>query len=151
VAQVIDSRFDWAHSFHELGRVLPNGVSVTSLTGTIGGAGAGAGPAAAASTTAGKTSGGSATPPGSVPTFTIAGCATSQQTVAALLNRLRLMDGVAEVTLQSSSKSGAAGGASGGACPTGAPAYNLTVTYDPLPSVTASAASAAPVSTGVVP
>ena len=25
VAEVVDSRFDWAHAFHELGRVLPLG------------------------------------------------------------------------------------------------------------------------------
>ena len=36
----------------------------------------------------------SATPPGSVPTFTLSGCATSQTEVAQTLNRLRLMDGV---------------------------------------------------------
>ena len=41
----------------------------------------------------------SATPPGSVPTFTISGCATSQPAVAQTLQRLRLMDGVSEVAL----------------------------------------------------
>ena len=52
----------------------------------------------------------SATPPGSVPTFTLTGCATSQAEVALTLDRLRLIDGVSEVTLQSSTKSGSAGG-----------------------------------------
>ncbi len=46
----------------------------------------------------------SATPPGSVPTFTLSGCATSQSEVAQTLDRLRLIDGVSEVTLQSSTK-----------------------------------------------
>jgi Tfp pilus assembly protein PilN len=147
VAQVVDSRFDWAHSFHELGRVLPAGVSVSSLTGSIGGAGAGPGGATTASASTPKT-GGSSTPPGSVPIFTIAGCATSQQTVAALLDRLRLMDGVAEVTLQSSSKSGSAGGASGGSCPPNDPAYSLLVTFDPLPASSGPAATTSPASTG---
>ena len=37
VDQLVDSRFDWAHAFHELGRVLPPGqVSLSSLSGTIG-------------------------------------------------------------------------------------------------------------------
>ena len=54
----------------------------------------------------------SATPPGSVPTFTLAGCATSQPAVALTLERLRLIDGVREVTLQSSTA-----GTSGGARP----------------------------------
>ena len=47
----------------------------------------------------------SATPPGSIPTFTLAGCATSQTEVAQMLERLRLIDGVKEVTLQSSTQS----------------------------------------------
>ena len=31
VSQLIESRFDWAHAFHELGRVLPNHASIDSL------------------------------------------------------------------------------------------------------------------------
>ena len=46
----------------------------------------------------------SATPPGSVPTFTLGGCATSQSEVALTLQRLRLIDGVSKSTLQSSTK-----------------------------------------------
>ena len=42
VDQLVDSRFDWAHAFHELGRVLPPGqVSLSSLSGTIGGSSGG--------------------------------------------------------------------------------------------------------------
>ncbi|MCW2970756.1 MAG: hypothetical protein JWO23_1883, partial [Solirubrobacterales bacterium] len=48
VATLVDSRFDWAHVFHEFGRVLPPSVSVSSLTGTIGGAGGAASSAAPA-------------------------------------------------------------------------------------------------------
>ena len=36
VDQLVDSRFDWAHAFHELGRVLPVEVALTSLSGTVG-------------------------------------------------------------------------------------------------------------------
>ena len=36
VEQLVDSRFDWAHAFHEFGRVLPLEVSITSLHGTVG-------------------------------------------------------------------------------------------------------------------
>ena len=115
VDTLIDSRFDWAHVFHEFGRVLPSQTSVTSLTGNIGAAasvasaGTPAGSRAASSSAAGTAAVASATPPGSVPTFTLAGCATSQPVVALTLERLRLIDGVKEVTLQSSS-SGASGG-----------------------------------------
>ena len=61
----------------------------------------------------------SATPAGSVPTFTLSGCATSQKAVAQMLQRLRLIDGVSEVTLQSSTKRGGSGAAQRrpGGCP----------------------------------
>ena len=81
----------------------------------------------------------SATPPGSVPTFTLAGCTTSQAEVALTLDRLRLIDGVSEVTLQSSAKGGSTGG-SGSAGGSGGceVAFNVTVTFDALPTLPAS-------------
>jgi Tfp pilus assembly protein PilN len=36
VSDLVDARFDWAHAFHELGRVLPRDASVISLEGTVG-------------------------------------------------------------------------------------------------------------------
>jgi len=166
VADLVDSRFDWAHAFHEFGRVLPASVSVSSLTGTIAGssgpsssaAPAAAAPAAAAPASSAPASsapaatapaaggtasaaGGtatvtSATPPGSVPTFSLTGCAKSQPGVALMLTRLRLIDGVANVTLQTSVKSGGSGGigAGSGGCEPGQPAYAATVVFDPLPT-----------------
>jgi len=135
VSELVDSRFDWAHVFHEFGRVLPPEVSVTSLTGTIGGAAAGG--SASNAPAAGKSSGtvASATPPGSVPLFTLVGCATSQPAVALMLDRLRLMDGASTVTLQSSTKSSSSGSGGGtGACVGGQPAYTVQVAFDALPT-----------------
>jgi hypothetical protein len=150
VSQLVNARFDWAHAFHELGRVLPLNVSITSLTGTIGstGTGASAAPAAApasppASSAAGaagaagaKGSVASSTPPGSVPTFTLGGCARSQSVVALTLERLRLMDGVSGVSLQSSAK-GSGGSASGTgsstSCPASYPVFSVQVVFDALP------------------
>jgi Tfp pilus assembly protein PilN len=170
VNELVDSRFDWAHIFHEFGRVLPAQVSVSSLTGSIGAAtgAAGAAPApapapaptaSAPASTAGASPAASspaavtvtsATPAGSVPVFTLAGCATSQPAVALMLDRLRLMDGVSSVTLQSSTKSSSSGGggASGG-CAGGQPAYSVQVTFEALPSAAAARAAgkAAAVST----
>jgi Tfp pilus assembly protein PilN len=157
VSQLVDSRFDWAHAFHELGRVLPPGVSLSSLNGTIGSASeaAGASASAAATPTAGATAGGgavsSATPPGSVPTFTISGCATSQDEVAQTLIRLRLIDGVSDVKLQSSTKgAGGSGGGTGGStasCESGAPAFSVQVIFQPLPTTQAATAAASVAST----
>jgi hypothetical protein len=75
-----------------------------------------------------------------VPTFTIAGCATSQKAVATMLERLRLIDGVSQVTLLSSTK-GASSAASSGGCPPKGPAFSVTVDFDALPTATAAAAA----------
>src|SRR5262249_3204505 len=36
VSELVDSRFDWAHAMHEIGRVLPRYASISSLEGTVG-------------------------------------------------------------------------------------------------------------------
>jgi len=132
IVGLINQRFDWANSISELGRVLPPGSTVTTLQGAVGSTGpSGATPAKSTGTVA------SATPSGTVPNVTISGCAASQSTVALILNRLRLMDGVSSVELHSSSKSGASGGGGAGgtaACPTGDPTYSATVSFEPLPA-----------------
>jgi Tfp pilus assembly protein PilN len=159
VSQLVDSRFDWAHSFHELGRVLPRGATISTLTGTIGSstataaapAAAPAAPSTGTASAAASTSVASATPPGSVPSFTLSGCATSQSEVALTLDRLRLIDGVSEVTLQSSAKGGSTSGGNGG-CSGKDPVFTVQVAFDPLPATpaagAASTATAAATSTG---
>jgi Tfp pilus assembly protein PilN len=140
VETLVDTRFDWAHVLHEIGRVLPVQTSISSLSGTVGSTTAASAPAASSSSVA------SATPAGSVPTFTLAGCATSQPAVALMLERLRLIDGVSEVTLQSSTAGGSSGGGgAGGGCAARDPAFAVAITFDPLPStsaVTAASSSA---------
>jgi hypothetical protein len=161
VDQLVDSRFDWAHAFHELGRVLPVEVSLTSLSGTVGSstgsnsiakvssaaskAATGASSTSSASSTASAagSSVASATPPGSVPTFTLSGCATSQAAVALTLERLRLIDGVSEVTLQSSTQTPKAGASSSpGACE--GPVFTMQIAFDPLPSAAATSSPSTP-------
>jgi len=167
VSQLVDSRFDWAHAFHEVGRVLPRYASISSLEGKIGSsAGTATTPASGGSSTSASASGAkgaaastavtSATPPGSVPTFTLNGCARSQADVALTLDRLRLIQGVSEVTLQSSTKSGASG-ASGsaaisGGCAGSDPAFTVAISFEPLPAALATGSSAvtSAVSTGGV-
>ena len=154
VSTLINSRFDWAHVFHEFGRVLPAGISISSLDGTVGTGTAtpAAAPAAAASATASASAAAvaSATPPGSVPTFTLSGCATSQREVALMLARLRLMDGASNVTLQSSTK-GASSGSSSGSCPENAPVFTAQIAFDPLPASTATITSMANVAQTTTP
>jgi hypothetical protein len=160
VNQLVNSRFDWAHAFHEFGRVLPPEVSITSISGAIASTAAPAANANTANSTTGPSSSGgvqaatgptsasgtvaSATPPGSVPTFTLTGCAINQSSVALTLERLRLMDGVSSVSLQSSTKSGSSGAAGGGngACPASYPVFSAQIAFAALP------ASSIPTGTG---
>src|SRR5580693_4197804 len=95
VSQLVESRFDWSHALDELGRVLPAGTALDSLHGAVGSEHVDAS-SSSSSTSAGASSGTSSTPPGSVPVFTLSGCATSQAEVAQMLQRLRLINGVSE-------------------------------------------------------
>jgi Tfp pilus assembly protein PilN len=160
VASLVDTRFDWAHAFHEFGRVLTGQTSISSLDGSIGSttpsaapaatpssatpsaAAASSAPASATPAAAATAAVSSATPSGSVPTFTLNGCATTQRAVAQMLQRLRLIDGVSEVTLQSSTRGSGGGAASSGGCPPRGPAFAVTVTFEPLPAATTAAAAA---------
>jgi len=144
---LMDQRFDWAHALHELGRVLPKQVSISSLSGTIAGAEAGKKAASSSPSTSGTGSSGSApsgsapsaassvtsaTPAGTVPTVTLAGCATSQTVVAEMLQRMRLIAGVKEATLTSSVAATASGGST--TCPAPNPTFSVDVSFEPLPA-----------------
>ncbi|HEX4108824.1 MAG TPA: PilN domain-containing protein [Solirubrobacteraceae bacterium] len=121
VAEIAQARFDWAHTMHEVGRVLPSDVDLTSFNGTGGPApGSAATSAPSGSTTA--------------PTLTLAGCTTSQAVVAETMTRLRLMDGVSDVSIGTTSAarpiaSGNPASAGSTACPHSV-SFSLTVTYD---------------------
>lgn len=152
ISQLVGSRFDWSATMNELSRVLPATISLTSLQGTIGSstgsasasasapAPAAGSTASTASTTASAAAAApvsSATPPGTTPTFTLAGCGTTQVAVAQMLVRLRLVSGVSNVTLQSSARSGNGGGGSGGSggtCPGNDPSFTAQVSFQPLPA-----------------
>lgn len=186
VATLANTRFDWAHAFHEFSRVLPRAVTLTALGGTIaptaeaptapaaapstGAAAPSTGTAAPAATSTSTSAGGaaapagastssstptavaSATPAGSVPAFTLSGCAPTQAGVAATLERLRLIDGVSAVTLQSSVKGTSAGGASStSGCPGDYPVFTVQVTFDALPAPTATSSGATSSSTTASP
>jgi Tfp pilus assembly protein PilN len=154
---LVDSRFDWAHVLHEFGRVMPPETSISSLSGTVGNTGASGSSAASSTTTSSTTASSgssaaasssvaSATPSGSVPTFALTGCAINQPSVALTLERLHLIDGVTEVTLQSSASSTSGGGAGAGTCPAHDLSFAATITFDPLPSTSAVAAATRTVS-----
>jgi Tfp pilus assembly protein PilN len=145
VSQLVESRFDWSHALNELGRVLPTDTALDSLHGAIGSPSVQVS-ASNSSSSATSTSETSSTPPGSIPVFTISGCAASQSVVAQTLQRLRLMDGVTEVQLQSSTSSGSSGGGSasagGGSCSGSDASFTVQVGFAALPVAPALSASA---------
>ncbi len=133
VSQLVGTRFDWAHAIHEIGRVLPKDAALSAVHGTIGSA-TGSSSSSSSSTPAAAGTVSSATPPGTVPVFSLAGCATTQSEVAETLQRLRLIDGVSAVTLQSSTKSTTGSSGGSGGCPSHDPAFAIQVDFTPLPT-----------------
>lgn len=132
IRQIASSRFDWQAALGGLSRVVPANTSLQSLTGTVPTATPAATPtpATTAATSALSASAGN-------PSVALAGCSDTQDDVARLISRLRLIDGVTDVSLQNSAKStdaqsgaavsSAAGGTGG--CPAGSPAFALNITF----------------------
>jgi Tfp pilus assembly protein PilN len=92
VSQLAASRFDWAHALREVSRVLPENAWLTSLTATT----------SPSVSVGGGT--GSLRASLDVPAIQLQGCTTSQASVAKLIARLRLVDGVQRVSLEDSTK-----------------------------------------------
>jgi Tfp pilus assembly protein PilN len=101
VSQLAASRFDWAHALREVARVLPENAWLTTLTATT--------------STSVNVGTGASTLRGAlnVPAIQVQGCTTSQSSVAKLIARLRLVDGVQRVTLEDSTKGQQSAGSAG--------------------------------------
>lgn len=139
VTTLAASRFDWSHALAELARVIPKDVTLTGLQATVtpgvsvkGGASVGTGALRGAL-------------PG--PAIELAGCTTSQDAVARMLTRMRLIDGVVRVSLLGSAKADQKVG-SDSACQRGkdSPQFGLVVFLDRI----AGAVPTQPVGTGRV-
>jgi Tfp pilus assembly protein PilN len=148
VRQIAATRFDWNSALSELSRVVPSNTSLQSLLGTVapGANVSGAGGTAGAST-------GSLRGAISNPAFELRGCTSSQDDVARLMSRLRLINGVDRVTLADSQKpdasqaAGSAGavvsGSSSVGCGANHPAFDLVVFFKPLPGAGPTGATSA--------
>ncbi len=136
VRQIAATRFDWYSALSDLSRVVPANTSLSSLFGSV----------APGATIANGASGGSGAASSlrgdmSVPAFELSGCTKSQDDVARLMSRLRLINGVTRVTLGDSQKplnSAATGstattvtGTQG--CGADAPTFDLVVFFSSLP------------------
>lgn len=129
VRDLAGRRFDWERLTREIAKVLPAGLYVTALTGSVGGAGAAASPAA-------STAAASATSAG--PELSMSGCARDQRQVATLLVRLKQLHLAQDARLEESKRVGATeggGSAQGGVADVGATCsgyeFSAKVSFDP--------------------
>lgn len=136
VSQIAAGRFDWAASMADLARVVPANTSLQSLVAT-----AGTGSSATTGTAATVSAGNGIRGALPNPAFQLRGCTASQDDVARLMSRLRVMSGVIRVALSSTAKqgsgaasaapgnSGASAGAAGSNCPGNAASFDLVVFF----------------------
>jgi Tfp pilus assembly protein PilN len=152
VRQLAATRFDWHKTLSDLSKVVPANTSLQSLLGTVapGATVQGAGGSVGAAGIGSSALRGAI----SAPAFEMRGCTSTQNDVARLISRLRLIDGVQRVTLADSIKQdanapgavtpsattvtrGATAGtvaANTGAagCGANAPSFDLVVFFQPL-------------------
>jgi Tfp pilus assembly protein PilN len=136
VRQIVASRFDWQAALSSLSKVVPANTSLQSLLATVA-------PGASVSGAGGSTGGLRAAI--NVPAFELKGCTHTQDDVASLMSRLRLINGVTRVTLSDSQKAAGAqpgatvtstsssGASSAGGCPATGPSFDLVIFFSPLP------------------
>ena len=132
VRQIASTRFDWHGALSDLSKVVPANTSLQSLVATVsstastGGSSAGSGGAVRSAIDA--------------PAFELKGCTGTQDEVAQLMSRLRLINGVQRVTLEDSTKSSSSApgtttsstGPSGAGCPANGPTFDMVVFFQPV-------------------
>jgi Tfp pilus assembly protein PilN len=139
VTQLAASRFDWSQALREVARVLPTNAWLTTMNGTTSPSVAGGGSGLRGAL--------------QVPAIEITGCTTSQASVAKMMARMRLIDGVQQVSLSSSDKGadtsassgGGSAGGSTGDCRNGHshfPMFSIVVFYNATSGLPASTTSA---------
>jgi Tfp pilus assembly protein PilN len=151
VRQLASTRFDWHATLAQISQVVPKNTSLATLNGTA--------VTAVAVTGSTATATAAAAPAGT--TIELTGCTKTQPDVAKLMSRLRLIDGVNSVSLNSSTKqesgagspasgSTASGSASGGSaqgCGNNTPSFDLKIGFASQPATPAAGGSATSTST----
>ena len=132
VRQIAATRFDWHGALSDLSKVVPANTSLQSLVATVSASGASGAPSAG--------SGGAVRSAIDAPAFELKGCTGTQDEVAQLMSRLRLINGVQRVTLEDSTKSSSSApgtvsssaGPSGSGCPANGPTFDMVVFFQPV-------------------
>lgn len=146
VTSLAASRFDWSHAMQELARTVPDDVWLTTLQGTV----------APGVALKGGGSGNSLRGAIPSPAVEMTGCTVDQDAVARMMVRMRQIDAVSRVALQSSVKNEAAAGGGGGGAGAGSdcrygsgkyPQFNLVVFFDQAAGAVPTAATATPIAT----
>src|SRR5689334_8445526 len=124
VTDLANSRFDWEQALRDLSRAVPSDVMIASFNGDLGAGTASSGIRGAIT----------------APAITLTGCTYSQTKVAALMARLRTIDGVTRVSLSKSDKEATASvgsttdrnapSATGYCAKSGVPAFELVVFFE---------------------
>ena len=149
VGALAGSRFDWERAMRDLALVLPDNVWLTSFVGTVA---PGINFGDAGVNTNSET--GTLRSTQQVPAVELVGCTENQADVARVMARLRLVEGVTQVSLAASEKSdvstaGAGSGAgatpsAGSDCRNGSrkfPMFSMVAFFSPLPGAPARAPS----------
>jgi Tfp pilus assembly protein PilN len=133
VEGIAATRFDWHAALADLSRVVPANTSLQSLNATVApGASAGGGSAGAA---------GNLRSAISSPAVELAGCTSTQNDVARLMSRLRLINSVTRVTLGTSTKTvgaqqgsavSSASASSAQGCGPNKPTFDVIVFFQPI-------------------
>jgi Tfp pilus assembly protein PilN len=135
VREIAAARFDWHGALADLSKVVPANTSLQSLVATVV-------PGATAAGVAGNAGSGASNVRGGVPApaFELTGCTGSQDDVARLMSRLRVINGVTRVTLGQSQKTeglqaGAAvsAGSAAAGCGPNKPTFDLVVFFKAVP------------------
>jgi Tfp pilus assembly protein PilN len=135
VKEIASSRFDWHGALTDLSKVVPHNTVLQSLVATV----------STNSTAGGGGSSGAVRGDIEAPALSLKGCTGSQDEVAQLMSRLRVVNGVSRVTLEDSTKapSGSSTGCKG-------PTFDMVVFFQPLTgnaATLAGVASSTPAST----
>jgi Tfp pilus assembly protein PilN len=146
IRQIASSRFDWQSALNDLAKVVPANTSLQSLTGSVS-----PGVSAGGSTSGNSSGVGAGTLRSDIgsPALELSGCTNTQDDVARLMSRLRVMPGVTRVTLADSQKpagassGGAAGSGTSGGCGQNGPSFDLVVFFQALPGSSSTTSGAA--------
>jgi Tfp pilus assembly protein PilN len=152
VRTIAASRFDWHGALSDLSRVVPANTTLQSLTATV------SPTTASGASTAGGSSG-NVRGDINAPAFQLKGCTGSQDEVAQLMSRMRLINGVTRVTLEDSTKPNSGGAATttstatttsssvGAGCPANGPSFDMVVFFQPTAGAAATSGQTVSTST----